>query len=86
VKHVAEHIRVNASVKAQLEAELAQEPQHYRDKVRGMKLVLDPSVPDDQCVIVEEHDIKPNRLLRLGSEFYFRHTLYVNPHDPRLEP
>jgi hypothetical protein len=83
VKHVAAHIKVSQAVYDALAHEVPPVVQLFA--IRGYEVRIDNAVPDDQCEIVDAYDIKPFRFIRPGSRFWWGDTLYVNPHDERLQ-
>lgn len=83
VKHVAAHIKCNESVFEQLKAAAVKSGEWPH--VNGYEVRLDSNIPDGVFELVEEHTVKPFRYMRLGSQFWWGKTLYVNPHDERLQ-
>ena len=86
MKHVAAHVKVSQAVYDALRQEVqpvAAAVQSF--VVRGYEVRIDNVVPDDQCEIVDAYTIKPFRYIRPGSQFWWGDTLYVNPHDERLQ-
>lgn len=53
---------------------------------RDYEIRLDDTIEDDLFEIVDAHTIKPFRYMRLGSQYWWKGTLYVNPLDERLLP
>lgn len=88
MKRVPAHIKVNASVYERLkgETEVREGPFAVWPFIRGYEVRIDPTQPDDMCELVEAHTIKPFLYMRLGSQFWWGDTLYVNPRDERLLP
>lgn len=83
VKHVVAHIKMSPGVFSKLRDEFA----HFEEPMfPAYEIRVDPTLSDEWVEIVEARTIKAHRYIRLGSQFRWKDTLYVNPLDERLLP
>ena len=74
---------MSANVFERLKSECTQADRPF---LPGYEVRIDPAQGDEYVEIIDAHTIKSHRYIRLGSQFRWGDTLYVNPLDERLLP